>query len=177
MERPEKNVIMKNNSHGINEIKSAKEVDFLIANRKNLKNFHYCTNDESIYDHFCEKVAEVFGLKENPKGASNISKQELSLLNNKYNLTLKSAYLNGPTCNCGRTLNGYDFILNAIFRHGAKFLRDPKTEAKAKFIMPFRRAMDFLVCTDCGELLRLSAGTWYSDSSSIDSYGPCCSNE
>jgi len=166
---------MKEGQHTLNLVSTNEEVDFLITNRHNLKNFHYFTDDEAIYNHFCAMVVKVFGLNEDPKTASNITKKELQELNAKYNLNLRTAYLNGPSCNCGRDLNGYDFIINAIFKHGAKFMRNPKTIGNAKFIMPFKRAMDFLVCSNCGELSPLAAGTWYKDSSSIDTYGPCCS--
>ena len=97
-------------------------------------------------------VARHLDLKEDPKNASNITEDELSYLNKKYNLNLQTAYLNGPPCECGRHLNGYDFILNAIFKHGAKFLREKKSECDAKFIMPFRRAMEFVCCSNCGAL-------------------------
>lgn len=155
-------------------VRSTEEVDFLFDNRDNLSDFHYFTDDERIYDYFCEKVAKAFGLEEDPKLASNISDSELRSLNAKYKLNLKTAYLNGPKCDCGRQTNGYDFIVNAIYKHGAGFLRGRKLAKNAKFIMPFRRAFDAIVCTDCGTRLPLAAGTWYSDSSDIDTYGPCC---
>lgn len=156
-------------------VTSLGEIDFLFANRHNLADFHYATDDEKTYDYFCELVAREFELEVDPRTASNISKAELYSVNERYHLDLSAAYLNGPKCGCGRVLNGYDFVVNAVFAHGAGFLRERKVADGARFIMPFRRAMNALVCTDCGDMNPLAAGSWYKDSSSIDTYGPCCS--
>lgn len=163
----------KQNEYNANNfVTTSKEVDFLFANRHNLKNFHYYTNNETVYDYFCLKVANILHLKEDPKTASNITEEELGYLNKKYSLSLQAAYLNGPTCSCGRCLNGYDFILNAIFQHGRKFLIEPVTKSGAKFIMPFRSAIKTIVCSNCGELVALSEG-YYKDVWASGSYGPC----
>ncbi|KZK95235.1 MULTISPECIES: hypothetical protein [unclassified Pseudovibrio] len=156
-----------------NYISSVNELEALFVNRHNLKSFHYFTNDEGIYDHFCKLVAESVESDEDLRNASNITEDELRLLNDKYNLNLTAAYMNGPECGCGRITNGYDFIVNAVYRHGSGFLRNQKSTYGAQYIMPMRRAMDYIVCTNCGDLLPLKAKTTYKDSSSIDSYGPC----
>lgn len=159
-----------------NIVSSTAEVDYLMSIRNNLTDFHYYTSDPDLYDYFCGLVTSRFGLEVDPRTASNLTDDELSALNKKYGLSLDAAYLNGPTCGCGRRTNGYDFVVNAVFRHGAAFLRGPRSKEARTFVLPFRRAMNAIVCTDCGELNPLAAKTWYKDSSPIDKYGPCCSD-